>query len=183
MPRIVLLALPLALAGCAASIPAASTEPARVDVETAEVAGGAINLQVNREAAITSQSVAASPEQVWRALPQVFAELDIPLAEVLTSSKMLTASGQRIRRIGGRGMASYFDCPGAFENLAASSDVYFTVRAQVLPGEEAEQSTLRTQLNASARSSSSGTRVLCTSRGSLEKLILLTLSTKLAAEG
>jgi hypothetical protein len=178
-----LLSLVVLCAGCgsAASSRGSTTERTRVDVETAEVAGGVINLQLNREAAITALSVAASPEAVWSALPQVFAELEIPVTGIRTEAKVLTATGHRLRRIGGRGMATYFDCPGAYENLAASSDVYFSVQTQVLPDSGEDGSVVRTRVDGSARSSRSGSQVLCSSRGSLETLILLRLSEKVAA--
>ena len=184
MRRIYPVALSIVLAGCASgSVPAASSERSRLGVETAEVTGGAFDLQITRDPATTSETLAATPEELWRALPAVFAELEIALSEAAPAAKFLTATGHRMRRLAGRSMAQYFDCPGGYENLAATSEVYLTVTAQVLRGPNAEESLLRTQVHASARSRNSGTQVICTSRGALEKLILLTLAEKVAAGG
>ena len=182
MRRIYLSALSIVLAGCAsASIPAASSERATLGVETAAVTGGAIDLQLTRNPATTSETLAATPDEVWRALPPVFADLELPLSEAVPAAKFLTATGHRLRRLAGRSMAQYFECPGGYENLAATSEVYLTVKAQVLPGKSADESVLRTQVHASARSRNSGNQVICNSRGALEKLILVTLAEKVAA--
>jgi hypothetical protein len=182
MRRIFLPALAIVLAGCAsASVPAASSERSTLGVETAGVTGGAIDLQITRDPATTSDTLAAGPEEVWRALPPVFADLEIPLSEAVPAQKFLTATGHRLRRLGGRSMAQYFDCPGGYENLAATSEVYLTVTARVLPGRNADESVLRTQLHASARSRNSGNQVICSSSGALEKLILVTLAEKVVA--
>lgn len=182
MRRIPLPALLTVLAGCAsASVPAASSERSTLGVETAAVTGGAIDLQITRDPATTADTLAASPDEVWRALPPVFADLELPLSEAMPAERFLTATGHRLRRLGGRSMAQYFECPGGYENLAATSEVYLTVKAQVLPGATADESVLRTQVHASARSRNSGSQVICSSRGALEKLILVALAEKVAA--
>jgi hypothetical protein len=182
MRRIYLPALSIIVAGCASSsVPAASSERSTLGVETAAITGGAIDLQITRDPATASDTLAAAPEEVWRALPAVFADMELPLSEAVPAAKFLTATGHRLRRLGGRSMAQYFECPGGYENLAATSEVYLTVKAQVLPGANADESVLRTQVHASARSRNSGNQVICNSRGALEKLILVTLAEKVVA--
>lgn len=177
-PGVVLLLL---LAGCAsnAGIPGSRTDRTRVRVEgNAGSAGDLANVELTRQAAISSDSIAASPERTWTAVPAAFAALEIPVTDVNTAARLIASTGQRVRRIGGKSMASYFNCPGSYGNLASSGDVFVTVRTQVLPGASSDQSLLRMEVEADARSGTgSSNRITCTSTGSLEKLIRETIIT------
>lgn len=183
MQRVYVLAAAMVLSACASAprgdIPAGETSRSDVRIETAGVTASSMNMQLTREAEISTATLTASPDSVWKVLPAVFAELEIPVSGVQSSNRLLTARGERLRRVAGRGISSFFDCPGSYGNAAANSDVYFTVHAQVLPGETASASAVRTQVEAMARSSTSGNTVPCTSRGALERAIMERLSAKL----
>lgn len=179
-PRLLPLPL-LLLAGCAAKseIPSAQTDRAIVTVQT--TAGGGLDqqMELTREANISTVALAAEVADAWTALPPVLAALDIPVTGVDSNARMVS-SVQRVRRIGGKSPASYFRCPGPYGNLASSGDVYLSLRAQILPGDGGSGSQLRSRVDATARSSTSGSQVQCSSNGSLQKLIEETLVQRLA---
>ena len=173
MRRLLCLSVPLLLAGCAstATIPETRTDRSIVTVQTN---AGSTDMQLTRDAAISSEVFAADADAVWAALPAVYATLEIPVDGIDTGAKLLS-SNQRWRRVGGKGMSTYFNCPGAYGNVAASGDVFVTLRTQVLPGGESA-TTVRHQVEAVARSSTGAiSQVRCTSRGSLENLLTETL--------
>jgi hypothetical protein len=183
MRSIALLSLPVLLSACASASAPREVPATREDRNIVSVTGGSagMNLQLTREAAITSGVIAAAPDSVWAAVPRVFAQLELPVTGVNTSSRVLTATGQRMRRIGGRSIATFFECPGPYGNAAASSDVYVTVVTQVLPGAGAGSSTVRTEVAAHARSNTSGRQVPCTTKGALEKQLMEALAAEAGA--
>jgi hypothetical protein len=181
MQRAVWIALPLLMAACApnSSIPQSRTDRSIVSVQT--TTGGAA-MELRRDAAITSAALSADPAVVWAALPGAYAEIEIPVTGIDTGNRLLTAQGQRIRRIGGESVARYFSCPGAYGNAAATGDVYMTLRTQVLSGEGGSGATVRTEVEAIARSSTgANSQVNCATNGELEKLIMEALAAKLGA--
>jgi hypothetical protein len=182
MQRSVRLFLPILLAGCA-SAPPGSIPEAREDRSTVGVsvdAVGTSSVQLKRDASIRSSAVAAAPEVVWAAVPRAFEKLELPVTGVNTGVRVLSTTGQRLKRVGGKSIANFFDCPGPYGNAASSSDVYVTVNTQVLPGEASGTSTLRSEVGAYARSSTSGRNMSCRSKGGLEKLLLETVQAELS---
>lgn len=174
-----LLVLPLLLTGCASSsqIPGSASDRSIVSVQTSPGAAGE-QLELTREANITSAPLQADVNAAWAALPAVFEELEIPVTGVDGNARMLT-SVQRVRRIGGKSPASFFRCPGPYGNVASSGDVYVSVRVQILPGSAGSGSLLRSQIDATARPTTSGGTVQCSSNGSLQKLIGDTMAKRL----
>jgi hypothetical protein len=175
-----LLPVPLLLLACApnSEIPRAQTDRSIVTVQTTAGAAGQA-LELTREANIQSVALQGDVAEAWAALPPVFEALDLPITGADSNAKLLSTV-QRIRRIGGKSPASYFQCPGPYGNLASSGDVYVSIRAQILPGEGGSGSVLRTVVDANARSSTSGSHVQCSSNGSLQKLIAESLVARLA---
>lgn len=174
-PRHLAVLLPL-VAACAPSstIPEARTDRTLVSVRTLE---GTSSLELSRDAAISSEALTTGADAAWAALPAVYAQLEIPVNGIDQAKKLLSST-QRLRRIGGKGVSSFFSCPGPYGNLASSGDVYITLRSQVLP--EGDSSTIRHMVDAIARSSTGGSsQVRCTSNGSLEKLLTETLRARL----
>jgi hypothetical protein len=185
MRPIALLCLTLLSSACASAGAPGGVPETREDRNTVAITGGSagLNLQLTREAAITTGALAAAPDSVWAAVPRVFAQLELPVTGVNTNSRVLTATGQRLRRIGGRSVAAFFECPGPYGNAAASSDVYVTVVTQVLPGAGAGSSTVRTEVAAHARSNTSGRQVPCTTKGALEKQLMEALAAETGVRG
>lgn len=158
----------LALAGCASTseIPEYRTDRSNVSVQTNT---GSSDMQLTHEAAVSSEVIAASADQLWRALPGVYQAVGLPINGA-DSNARLVATSERVRRIDGKNMSTYFNCPGPYGNLAGSGDVYLVLRTQILPGSDA-QATVRHEVEAVARASSGSNQVRCNSRGALERLI------------
>lgn len=132
-----------------------------------------MDLQLTRDAAITTGAVLASPDKVWLAVPEVYATLELPVTEVDSPSRLIASTRQRVRRIGGKSIASYFNCPGTYGNAANNADVRVVVRTQVLPGQAETSSLVRTEVEARAKSATGAqSGVTCSTNGSLEKRII-----------
>lgn len=179
-PTGTLLATMFVLAACAANSPAprAGTERPVVLVQTGAAAGGDQLLQLTRENNITSLALPGEVAEAWAGLPHVFEALGLPITAADGSRRVL-ASMQRVRHIGGRSPASYFRCPGPYGNRASSGDVYLSLRTQIVAAEEGGGSVIHIQVQATARSRTSATRVRCSDNGSLQKLIGETLASRL----
>ena len=179
MNRITLLSACVLLGACAskAEIPEHRTDRSIVSMQTND---GSMEVQLTRDAAISTDVISADMEAVWQSLPEVYETLAIEVTGVDPNSRMLTSTS-RARRVGGKSMATYFNCPGPYSNLATSGDVYMTVRTQVLPG-SGEMATVRHEIAAVARSSTGSiSQVRCISKGALEKLLTKTIQEQLAS--
>ncbi len=108
--------------------------------------------------------------RAWGSLAGVYRAMALPVTSTDSTHYLLGGEEQRVRRVAGRSMAALFDCPGAYENLAATGDVYLTVRTQLVPAGDSA-ATAFTQISAYARSLTGGQRVLCSTRGQLERLL------------
>lgn len=168
VPGIVHLLPFLVLAGCASGTGAAATGPGtRENVRSTEVG---MSVEVFREPGRAQQAIPAPADRVWPHLAEVYAELGIPVTATDPAARTVVASGQRLRSVGGRGIAAFFDCGGGFGNAAAQYQVLVTARTQVDEGEDGG-SVARTAVEAVARAPASGTRVVCRSTGQLEHTI------------
>ncbi len=158
----------LALAGCASTseLPEYRTDRSTVSVQTNT---GSSDMQLTHEAAVSSEVIAASADQLWRALPGIYQSLGIPINGADSNARLL-ATRERVRRIDGKSMSTYFNCPGPYGNLAGSGDVYLSLRTQILPSSDT-QATVRHEIEAVARASSGTNQVRCNSRGALERLL------------
>lgn len=167
----------LVLAGCASSntntVPASSTQVQQVVVEAND--GGVHNVvTMNRVDNAYSADLKSSPSALWPALVAVMNGLQLPGLNVDSTHYLIGAPSQRVRRIQGKPIAYYVDCPGtAYGNSAEAGDVYATVQSQLLP--KASGSELRVTFQAVANSTT-GNRGQCTSNGKLEGMILSTLT-------
>ena len=168
--RVLTVAALALLAGCSSSQSALApgSTPAQTVVHAPGAQGG---MTVSRQEAIVSTELSASPEVVWPAVAQVFTEIGIPVDQVDQNARAASATNQRVRRLMGKGLASYFNCAGPFGNAANRDDVFLTIRTQVLP-RQGTGSALRMSVSAVARSTTAAnTATDCASNGELEKLI------------
>jgi hypothetical protein len=158
------------LAGCSStqSALAPGATPSQTVVNSPGTLG---SVTISRNDAIVSATLAAPPATVWPLVAQAFTDIGIPVDQVDQSARAASATNQRVRRLAGKGLASYFNCAGPFGNAANRDDVFLTLRTQVVPG-QGDGSTLRISASAVARSSTSANTVTdCSSNGELEKLI------------
>lgn len=176
---------PIVLAVMVAACTATTGVPeSRTDRTTVSLGDGAgfNNMQITREAAISSGTVAAPLDQVWAALSPVYAQFELAVNEVAPSTRTIASSGQRVRRVAGKSIATFLSCPGPYGNAAANSDVYLTVRTQVLPGGDPTSALVRTELQATARSGTGANSMInCSTNGTLERQLLEAVAARATA--
>jgi hypothetical protein len=126
--------------------------------------------------------LAASPEEVWTVLPNVFEELGIEITYRNPGARALGNNQFRARRIGGERNSRYLDC-GYGTTATPNADAYevtASLVASLRPGEEEGGTVLETLLTASARAREvSGGSISCSSKGVLEKDMVDLLTTML----
>ncbi len=170
-------ALVLAVRAAPLSAQGPVTQPIVVETPT-----GALQFNVTTTANVQQVVLPAPLARAWASLPAVYQALGVPLTVSDSTHFLLGTVAQRLRRIGGRGLSTLFDCPGAYENLAATGEVQVTLRTQLLPeGDSASRA--YTEIAAVGRSRTGGQRVLCSSRGQLEALVREKLLAAVGADG
>ena len=129
MKTIPLLAL-LLLAGCASG---GSELPTRV-----MTAGEAVDFRINAGPEGSLASFNASPEAVWRALPRVFEQLQIPVGHVDANARVIGNQRYVVRRtLGGEPVQRYFNCgSGVTGPLTSTHDIAVSILVKVMPDGE-----------------------------------------------
>ncbi len=162
MRALPILALAL-LAGCASS---GGELPTRV-----MTAGEAVDFRINAGPEGSQVSLNASPDAVWRALPRVFEQLQIPVGHVDANARVIGNQRHVVRRtLAGEPVQRYFNCgSGVTGPLTSTHDVAVSVLVKVLPdGESASRLQTTVEANALSRGGASGHPVSCGSAGRLE---------------
>jgi hypothetical protein len=185
MQRLVPLGLLLLLGACASSavtLPAGQSERS---VTLVDAGSGTRTIDMVTEANIASMSIDAPPAAAWTALLRVYSDLGLEVSGADSRTHMVQMTNKRLRRIENRRMSAYLDCgSGNSGQYADSYDVYVTLQTQLLPAANGTGSTVRTQLEASARDAAHGNApVRCTSRRTLERRIVAGLQEKLGTGG
>lgn len=156
-----------ALAGCASS---GAMEPANAPARILSSAGG-YDIQVAGDSERSTMRIAASPDEAWRALPEVFQALEIPVENIDSGQRTIGNRQHSVRRrLAGEALAQYLNCGSSMTGPVASThEIQLSVLAQVLSG-EAGDSRLRTQVEGSARSpqGASVASIPCGTTGRLE---------------
>lgn len=161
--RAIAILLVTAMLGCASG---GSELPPRV-----LTAGEAVDFRVAGSAENAQASLAALPDEVWRALPQVFEQLQIPVSHVDAQGRVIGNRRYVARRtVGGESIQRYFNCgSGVIGPLTATHDVVVSVLVQVLPdGDAATRLQTSVEATAQSRGGASGHPVPCGSSGRLE---------------
>lgn len=165
----------LLLSGCASSgstLPGASVDRTTTYIDTG--AAGAATLYVESwvNGNITTSALPGEPADVWDALLEVQAELELPVNFVDAQKRSTGMQAVRVRKLSNRRPGLFLDCGrGNAGEYANTYDVYVTLVSQVLPSEKGG-SELRTQLEAVAKDAAHGNNTIrCTSSRRLEKEI------------
>ena len=170
-----LLALPLALAGCAAP---AAQEPARPALQGSVLRVGGERIEMHNEAGMSVRTFGAQAARVWSVLPGVFEQLQVPVTLRDGSARMGNA-GYLAQRVEGKRMSAWIDCGTSLDGVLADA---YSITLQVLvtlqrQGQQDTRVTAYVDALGQPRSTS-GVAAHCNSKGTLEARIL-----ELVAEG
>ncbi len=177
-----LLAL-LLLGGCGSSrsglARTSDVQHTTTEIETGEGVTYSISQIVERS--VSTDLVDGTVEAAWKALPEVYRELGVPVTMVDPRTLMLGTADNRLSRIGKSRPSRYLDCGSGLAGLYANIySVSVSVVTQVQPSEGGGIS-VDTQLEASARDPAHNNNALrCTTRGVLEREIVETLQARLS---
>lgn len=169
----------VALAACASS---GATDPANAPARILS-SGDGYDIQVGGDTERSTMRIAASPDDAWRALPEVFQALEIPVENIDSGRRTLGNRQHSVRRrLAGKALAQYLNCGSSMTGpIASSHEIQLSVLAQVLPG-EGGASRLQTRVEGSARSpqGASVASVHCGTTGRLETRIAELLNRRVA---
>jgi hypothetical protein len=134
-----------------------------------------------RPAAVQDTILRESPTRVWGALPNVFATLGIQTRTLEPGAYTIGLESGRVARIEGGRLSSHLECgSGILGPNADHYDVTMTLLIQ-LAGHASGGTTVRTTLDAYARSrSSSGEPLHCASSRSLERRVMELIALELS---
>lgn len=161
--------LPVVLAACASGGAAGPASRTTNVLDEVERAGGVATLQTTVETAVSSDEVAAPADRVYEAVLATYQELGIPANALNQNTRVAAISNARVRRVGGKRMSTFIHCGGNYMDNADAGEVQLSVRSQVVPS--ASGSTVRTEVQATAKAGMGTDRMRCTSTGELESLI------------
>ena len=160
------------LAGCASS--QAGDAGASSDGRTVRVVGttGTSEMRVTPSASSNTVKIDLPFANVWKALPEVYEQVGIPITTVSVGTSTIANDGMKLRRrLKDVPLGRYIDC-GSTQGMpsAETYDIFMTVRTQLAPVEGG--TTARTTLEARARPASiAGDYITCSSTGRLEERI------------
>jgi hypothetical protein len=155
-------------AGCAAPSPGTPSPGTRTPV-VMDVGGGSQVITLTTNPGGKGVVLDAPAARLWPALLQVYGELGLPVTADSSSLYVEAGSARRVSRIAGHPVADYFDCGGAYENRAASGDVYVTLSTALVP--QGERTEVRTVASAVVRAAGNTTPIGCQSNGRLMQLV------------
>lgn len=144
---------------------------------------GPYQIRATSEAIASSDSVHATPEQVWAVLPNVYDELGIPEVVVDDRNRRLGNAEFQPRRIGGSRLSRYLDCGSSIgvPSYADSYAVTMSLVTRVVEG-TGGMAAVQTQIHAAAKPRDvRGEPILCTSRGTLEHRIFEAVAERIRA--
>jgi hypothetical protein len=163
-----------ALAGCASGGASAPTSGPREVTTRVETGEGTVDLRSMRSDPTGAFSISAPPDDVWRALAVVYDELEVHVTTLDTDNRRIGIENARIRRrLGGTRLSKYLSCGERLgQPVADSDDIVMTLITQVVPA-DADNSTLHTLVDASAKlTGSGGAPINCATTGELERHIV-----------
>ena len=174
-----LIALTLAVSGCASTAPAGTSAPVPDNTPTPTVnstrvvTGTGSTLQVNTMNIDLDVKlfVTGTPDEAWAVLPAVYSELLIPVSINDTRTKTIGNTGWKTRRSIGRVPAQqYVECgsSGSMQN-AETYSLNLSIVTAVLPNANGG-AVISTAISGTAKNpiTSSSAEVRCTSKGDLE---------------
>lgn len=175
--RPVALSLTFAIAACASS-PTLGSGPA---TQTIRTAGSSTGLAISPTTSIVTKTIPLPVDQVWRALPGVYASLGIPLTTVDQKTHTIGNEGLKLRQeLGSVPLSMYIDCGTTQTGPNADSyDVLLIVLTQLTPGDP-RSTKMTTTFDASAKPAALAQDYShCSTRGVLESRLVDSVLTRL----
>lgn len=172
----------LALAACASSTPRGETRATDVRVAT-QTGGETGDIVIRNESSVSSYTLRSPVPRVWRALQEVYQELELPVSEFDPDRKRMGHEGFAATRIDGKRMSRYVDCGlGMTGPNADRFDIRVTLFTTLNSvGEDTE---LIIDVDGQGKPREySGNWMHCGSQGELETLIVEQLAVRLADPG
>ncbi|HSJ15292.1 MAG TPA: hypothetical protein VK939_12800 [Longimicrobiales bacterium] len=162
--------LVFAVGACATSSESGtSSRPTRM----VGLAGGDAEIQLQSEVLENQKMIPAAPAEVWDKLLLVYAELNLPMAQVDSATMTISNPALQVRReLAGRALSVYLNCGiNLTGEIANQRRIRMTLVSRVRP--VADGATVQTSLQAGAQTDggASADAVACSSRGALEETI------------
>jgi hypothetical protein len=171
--RLVTAAVVIVMVGgaCASGQPAIETSPGPVPGVTTSSTGAAVRLSSDSYA--IEDLVAAPVADVWRVLPQAWADATVPLASVNNARRTLESGTFRgPDRIVGKPLSDFIDCGYTMAGPRVRLwQVSINVTGTVQPDSAGARMATRVVASARARDGTNSGAVTCSSRGVLERII------------
>jgi hypothetical protein len=189
--RLIVAASLLALAACGSppapsSTPGAVPDPADAPQTNTQITGMGDGFHVAgaAESRLVKHDITAPVDDVWRVLPEVYAELGVNAGADAAQRTVSGPSTNYTRRMFGEPITRFFDCGrGQFgTEIASTHTIALTLRTTVQPGDTPAGARLETVASAYARNNdgANSTMTQCHSKGLLEGLIALRVREKVA---
>ena len=165
-----------ALAACASSPRSAGAPTDGAGTPTTTRIDGpatAVSITTTSSARTARTTVEAPVDTVWRALTQVYQELEIPVTILLTDQRVIGNEAAKVRRrLGGETLTKYFDCGSSMGmQNAATYAITMAIRTQLTP-DPTGATTVLTRIDATGVNPNfSNSTVACSSTGALEQRI------------
>jgi hypothetical protein len=162
-----------ALVGCASG-GRRSTEPQLEQTTRVQTGEGTVELRTTRSDPTNEFLVAGTPDGLWKALPVVYAQLEVPVTMRVPAERAIGNRAFRVRRkLGGTLLSRYLECGNRMGvSNADSYEVTVRLETRVLAA-AGDSARLVTVVEGTARPTDvSGNPVSCTTTGQLEMRIL-----------
>ena len=166
------------------SAPAEGTDGVPVsDVSTVSLSGF-VSQQLTNDVDFVTSSLPVDVDLIWGVLPGVYQQLGIPVGTSNFDTKEVGNLGFEVQRVGGSRMNKYLDCgTGRTGPMANAYQVTLSVLTR-LAGTDAGQTEISTMVDGTAVNRSiAGYPVGCTSRETLEELIVEKVAEALGLSG
>lgn len=166
----------LVLAACASGGPSRKrvVEPTMEQTTRVQSTEGAVELRTTRSDPTNEFAIAATPDKLWKVMPVVFAQLEVPVTMRVPAQRVMGNRAFHVRRkLGGVHLGRYLDCGTRMGVINAETyEVTLRLEMHVL-GASADDARLATVVEGTAKPVDvSGAPVFCTTTGQLEKRLV-----------
>lgn len=169
--------LPLALLACAQAAQTSGDDP--VDVaRTRTRDDGGFDVDIVSERVAFAYPVAGAPDKVWRAMPDAYRRLNIPVSHLDATARSIGSNGFEVRRrLAGEPVSRFLECGRTIAGPKADTYTVWLRVVTTLVAVDSGSTSLSTEVTGSAADptvgAGSANRVVCASQGTLEERIAI----------